>query len=309
LRETHWAAGLSIAGITLVLVQEAVPTWGGFHDWPYAASLALVGMALLGALRGAESGPAIVTLGSLVIVAAGLGSGLLGPDSETISRAPGTVAPIPELGAAAFFPDAGATQIARGDEAVVLRRRDGAEVTLGPGQRRYWGAVEIALQPHLAAYLEARDAAGRHLTITQPTNAAFLSPIVLFPQKIAIAGKVLPADAFAAPALHREIKVFYFSKEDARTSAHVRSGAPALLFAVDDADSGRLVPGGIGIARSGETAVLGGLHLRGTIGTYPEIVISAVPYEPALLAGLLLIASGTAFAFWKSAPRHIGRKT
>jgi len=294
----------------MVLAQDVYPTWGGYHAWPYAASLALVAAVVLGAFRGAGTGAALAMLGTLVIVAAGLGSGLLGPDTEVVVRAPGTVAPIPDAGAAAFFPDAGPPEIARGDARVLIRRRDGGSFDLKAGERKYAGATEIALEPRLAAYVEARDQAGRHLTITQPTNPTFLSPVVLFAEKVSVAGKVLPADSFAAPALHRQIRVFYFSKDDSQAGRmHGVAGVASLLFAVDDADTGKPLQGGIGFVRSGGSANLGGVRLSGTIGSYPALVISAVPYGPALLLGILLVVGGLGFSLWKREPDHILQKT
>jgi hypothetical protein len=304
-----FAATVSIAGIGLVLAQDVFPAWTGFHAWPYAASLTLVAAVVLGAFRGADAAATAALLGTLVIVCAGIGSGLLGPDTEVVARAPGTVAPIPGAAAAAFFPDAGAADIARGDARVLIRRTDGGSFDLGAGDRKYAGATEISLQPHLAAYVEARDAVGRHLTITQPTNPAFLSPVLLFTQNVTVAGKLLPADSFAAPALHREIKVFYFSKSDSQLGrSHGVAGIPSLLFAVDDSDSGKTVPGGIAFVRSGGSANLGGIRLHGTIGSYPAVVISAVPYGPALALGALLVFGGLGVGLWESELRHIVRR-
>jgi hypothetical protein len=294
-------AALACAG--LVLAQDVVPAWEGFHTWQYAATLAIGAVALAGYAWDARAGAdgergrrfTIAALGALVVVAAGIASGLLGPDPQTVQRAPGTVAPLPDVGAAAFFPLADADEIAGGGTHVLLRRRNAPEIDIGPGERRLLGATALALVPAVAAYVEARDAAGRRLTITQPTNPAFLSPVLFFPQRVTIASKQLPADAFATPALHRQIKAFYFSKEAASAvRAHGIAAQTAVLFAVDD-DGGRLLPGGIGFAPSGGAVSLGGLRLRPTLGTYPTLQICAVPYPPALWFGFALVAFGIAF--------------
>ncbi len=299
---------IAALGVAMVLAQDVYPQWPGYHAWPYAAALAVVAAALLGGFRDATPGLATALLGTLVIVAAGAGSGLLGPDTETVARAPGTVAPLPEAGAAAFFPNVTAKDIVRGNARLVVRRRDGDSFELGPGERRYLAASVLSLEPHLAAYIEAHDSAGRHLTITQPTNPAFLSPVVLFAQRVEVAGKLLPADSFATPAVQRQIKTFYFSQDSQAARMHGTGGAASLLFAVDD-DAGHLVPGGIGFVRSGGSAILGGVRLGGTIGSYPALVVCAVPYEPALLIGGLFIAIGMGLAWAKSDGRHIGRKS
>lgn len=297
----------AVASIAFVLAQDIVPQWPGFHMWQYTAALALgataIGGYVLAARRGedGETGTRLVIamLGALVIIAAGIASGLLGPDSETVARAPGTVAPLPDVGAAAFFPIADAAAIARGDAHVLLRRRGAAQIDIAPAQRQFVGATAVELVPKTAVYVEARSLAGEHLTVTQPTNPAFLSPVLLFTQEVSIAGKLLPADTFAVPALHRQIKAFFFAGGAPGAGAHGQAaGSPAVLFAVDG-DDGRLVSGGIGFAASGQYVDLGGLRLRATIGTYPALAISAVPLPLALWVGALLIVTGLAFAFGK----------
>ncbi len=300
------ALAAALASIGLVLAQDAAPAWAGFHSWQYAATLALGAIAIgayIGGARKGEDGAIgtrliVAMTGALVIIAAGIASGLLGPDTETVARAPGTVAPLPDVGAAAFFPIADAAAIVRGDARVGLRRRNASALDIGPGERRYVGATALELVPQVAAYIEARNPRGERLTITQPTNPAFLSPVLLFVQQVPIAGKMLPADTFATPALHRQIKAFYFAKgaSGAAPASHGGSGkTAAVLFAVDD-DNGRLQPGGIGFAPSGSTVDLGGLRLRPTVGTYPALVVSAVPYPLALWIGGALFIGGLGFA-------------
>ncbi len=107
----------ALASVVLVLAQDVAPTWSGFHSWQYAAALGL-GASTSGAYaNGARKGHdgtvgtrlAIAMMGVLVIIAAGIASGLLGADTETVAGAPGTVAPLPGIDAAAFFPAAGAS--------------------------------------------------------------------------------------------------------------------------------------------------------------------------------------------------------
>ncbi len=298
------AAGLlaAFASVVAVLAQDLWPEWSGFHSWQYAAALAIGAVAIggyaLAARRGedGETGVRLVVamLGVLVIVVAGIASGLLGPDTDVVARAPGTVAPLGDVGAAAFFPVADAAAIARGDGHVLLRRRGQDPIDVGPGDRRFVGATAIELVPRTAAYLDARTPGGERLTITQPTNSAFLSPVLLFGQQVAIAGKTLPADAFALPARHRQVKAFFFAGGTATSTAAAHgqpAGKAAVLFAVDD-DGGRLVPGGIGFDPTGDAVDLGGLRLRATVGTYPALAISAVPMPQAVALGAMLIVIG-----------------
>ncbi len=290
-------------GIGLTLAQYVTPAWPGYHVWQYTAALALAIVVLIAYIRSArkEDGDlgarlAIAAAGAIVICGAGIGSGLLGPDTRTVASAPGTVSPLPDVRAAAFFPIADSATIANGSAHVLLRRRDADALDIGPGERRYVGATALETSDQLAAFVEARDARGGHLTITQPTSSAFLSPVLFFPQRVTIAGKSLQADGFATPAVRRQVKVFYFPKDSAGVKAalHGVTGA-AVLFAVDD-DRGRLVPGGIGFAANDRELTLAGLRLRATLGTYPELVISAVPYPPVVGFGILMLAIGLGYA-------------
>ncbi len=313
MNQRTFAIAVAVLALGLVFAQLFVPSWAGFHTWQYAAALLLCAIGLfsyIGAARKGEDGEIgnrliVAMIGALVIIGAGIASGLLGPDSETVSRAPATVAPLPDVGAAAFFPNADAATIARGDARVVLRRRNGSSVELAPGAPGFFGTTAVEQRAQAVAYVEATDLHGNHLTITQPTNAAFLSPVLFFPQQLEVAKRMLPADAFATPAVHRQIKAFLFSAV-ATTSANfhgVQPGVPAVLFAVDD-DNGQLVPGGIGFAQGDRTLELGGVRLRATVGTYPILVISAIPAPAALWLGGACFLGGLLFAYL---PRGRGR--
>ncbi len=313
---TALALAAAAGGILLVLAQDIVPAWTGYHTWQYSAALAIAAVAVAGYALGARRGEdgelgmrlTFAMTGALVIIAAGIASGLLGPDTETVQRAPGTVAPLPDVGAAAFFPVAGPASIAAGDASVALRRRNAPELVIAPGGRQFVGATVVEAVPKPAAYVEARDPAGAHLTITQPTNPSFLSPVLLFPQEVPLVNAVLPADAFATPALHRQIKAFYFSKAaSVAARTHGFAGREALLFAVDD-DAGKLIPGGIGFAANGQGVDLGGVRLRPTLGTYPALVISAVPYPPALWLGAVLFLGGLAYGFFRGPLAELSSK-
>jgi hypothetical protein len=308
----------ALASVVGVLAQDVAPQWTGFHTWQYVATLGIGAVAIGGyalAGRRGEDGMVgarlvVAMVGALVVIAAGIASGLLGPDTEIVSRAPGTVAPLGDVGAAAFFPIADAAAIARGDGHVLLQRRGAGPIDVSPGERRFVGATVVELVPRAAAYVEARTTTGDHLTITQPTNPAFLSPVLLFTQQIALAGKMLPADTFAIPALHRQVKAFYFASgaPGATGAAHGQpTGAASVLFAVDD-DDGRLVSGGIGFAPAGQSVDLGGLRLRATLGSYPTLAISAVPLTPALVLGCALLVAGFAWAFGRT-PKSVTQRT
>jgi hypothetical protein len=248
---------------------------------------------------------AIAAFGAALVALTGIASGLLGPDTATIARAPGTVAPLPDLGAAAFFPLVDAAGIARGDARVVLRRRGQAPLEIAQGVRRILGTAVVSAEPHTAAYLEAYDAAGRRLTITQPTNPTFLSPVLQFATTVQIGGRALPADTFATPALRRQISAVFLDAQSAkRLNADLLGHHDVVLFAVRD-DHGRSLPHDIAFAPSGGDARVAGLRLHVTIGSYPQLVVGSAPLPIALIVGCLAIVAGFLLAFvpWRREAR------
>jgi hypothetical protein len=297
------ALTVAVVCIGLVVAQDVVPLVDFFHTWQYATALALGVVVMLGYLNGALRGQdgmvgrrlALALAGAVVATVTGIVSGLLGPDTQTVRHAPGSVAPIPDLHAAAFFTSADAATIANGTAHVILRRPNHADVEIGPNDRKFLGASVLLVEPSHAAFIEARDAAGNRLTITQPTNAAFLSPVLLFPNEQEIAGKRLPFDTFAVPALQRIVKAVLLPAS-MTTTLRVRpedAGKPALLYAVDDEHNTSL---GLTIDPDGREVFVAGLRLRATIGSYPTLVVASAPEPFALSAGVGLFIAGLLWA-------------
>lgn len=299
----------SILTLALVVAQVILPRLDLFHTWQYALALAILGIALAGYVLGAVRGDdgalghriAVAVCGALLIALAGLVSGLMGPDTTVVVKAPGTVAPLPDIGGAAFFTNAGAETIARGDATIVFRRMRHRDVIVSSGPPRFLAASSALLEtaPAPAAYVEAGDAAGNRLTITQPGGVAFLSPVLQFRESQQIAGQQHPVDALALPAAHRSVRCVYFFPSQT-TQLHLppdARGKPAILFEVED-ERGK--PLGIGIGRTGQLVELGGLHLRATLGTYPQLIVAAAPHPYALILGGLLFFGGLAAAAQKA---------
>jgi hypothetical protein len=309
-RLTALVAGF--VAIALVLAQDVAPGAAFYHSWQYALALA-VALALMagyaaGAWRG-HDGPVgrrlVLALAGLAVVdLAGLASGLLGPDTATIVGTPGTVAPIPVLGAAAFFAPADADALARGAGSVVLRRRGHSAIELGVGTRRLLGDSVVSLTPRPALYVEAWDARGAHLTVTQPAGTAFLSPVLQFGTRQRITDALtVPVDGFATPAQHRSFRALYFSPRDLAGFPH-RIGdpsRPAVILTVAD-DAGR--PLGIALSQGGRLA-LGGVTLRLTLGTYPALAIASAPDPVALALGLGAFVLGL---IWVAALTRLRRR-
>lgn len=314
------AGALSICFVSFaaVLAQYVWPRWPGFHRWEYATALfvaaLLAGSMVWSAIRGPQDrsalGQGLAALGALVALAAGLASGLLGPDTQVYTRGPGTVLPLPDAGVAAAFPIAGPAQIAAGESTIDLRGRDHSIEPLGAGSRRIIGSFEFEADRRTAAFVRAADGAGRHMTITQPAGTAFLSPVLLFPGTVRIGQDDLVSDSFSVPALERTIKAIYFpAKTLALTRGHTElGGKDAVLFVIDD-PSGKLVNGGIGLATSGGSVHLAGLTVRPALGTYPELIVSSVPVPAAVgLAFVIsLIGIGLSVPFFAAVPGETHR--
>lgn len=286
-----------ILACALVIAQIVFPGEALFHTWQYVLVLAVVAWLLIAtASRAGRSLFAISLFGALIVVADGLASGLLGPDTQRIARAPGTIAPIPDVGAAAFFASATPESIAGGHAVITLRRRNHVDILVTPGSRRFLGALLLTGEPMPVAYVEAFGEDGNHLTVTQPTGNAFLSPFLLFRTRQEIAGGTHPVDGFALPAVNRTVKAVYFTTADV---AHLRlqlppsaEGQPAILYDVFDVQANRSL--GIGVAASGVETEIGGVRLRATLGTYPQLVIASAPQPYVLTLGLVLIVLGIA---------------
>ena len=284
----------------LVVAQIVVPGAALFHTWQYALALTVAAWLLIVSVtRSRRVFFTVSVVGALIVLADGMASGLLGADTERVARAPGTVAPIPDIGAAAFFSSATPKSIVEGGGVITVRRRNHNDIVVTPGSRKFLRAWLLTADAMPVAYVEAFDDNGNHLTVTQPTGNAFLSPFLLFRTRQEIAGGTHPVDGFALPAANRTVKVVYFSPQDvARLKVQLppsATGAPAILYDVFDAASSHSL--GIGVAASGVETEIGGVRLRATLGTYPQLVIASAPHPYALILGLLLIVVGLAGSF------------
>jgi len=288
------AIAFALLAIGLTVAQDVWPARDWYHGWQYTTIVAIAIVVMTAyawrAWRGKE-GPrgkrtAVALAGAIAVAGAGLLSGLIGPDSITVVGSPGTVTPVPDLGAAAFFAPADPQTIPRGDALVLLRRRDAATIAVGtrPVPLGLWVAFT---QPRPAAYVIVRDDRGDRLTITQPNNPSFLSPVILFRQSQQIRDRAFPLDTFAVPAAQRVVHVLYFSPADLAAFPH-DPAAPlptepgAILSVTDDAGAQK----GITMALSGHDVAIAGLRVTVTLGTYPVLQAAAAPQPFVVLGGL-----------------------
>ena len=285
------ALAVAVAAIALSLLQDAYLT-PFYHGWQYIVLMALLAAVLCNAALARRRKPlGLAFAGAAVLALAGLASGLFGPDTVEIARAPGTVAPIAQLHAAAFFGAVDAAALSEGSASIVLRRPGRAPIAVSPSRRAYIDGFVIARVTHPAAYIVARSASGDHLTITQPSGA-FLSPVLLFASVQSINGKAYPFDTFALPAMHRIVRVLYDDARDAAqhpSLSRATAGKAAIIYSFSD-EAGRST--GITSAASGEEVTVGATRLRATLGTYPELIIASAPYPWALIGGAALFVAG-----------------
>ena len=278
----------------MVLAQDASPGAAVYHEgWYNALNIALFVLAAwqLRTLKKkrpeAFTGLAIAAFGGAVVVFAGAASGLMGADTHTVIGAPGATVRDDDAGGSFTFP-------LSGDTVVFTSGRSSASIA---GGRRYSGGFVFWEQPRTVLDVNAGDVHGNHLTITQPTNASFLSPVLLLQQRATINGMDVAVDAFSVPAASRNVKVVFFTAAQAAQmpSAPV-TGQPAILFAVADSHD-RVLPNGFALVAPGVTKVIGNLSLSATVTAYPAIVVASAPYWPVLVLGLLLLIVGA----WRAA--------
>jgi hypothetical protein len=293
---------VAVVAIGLTLAQDVRPGLDFYHTWQYAAAMAIAIIVLIAYAWGARSGGdgvagkrmALGLVGGLAVAIAGLLSGLIGPDTITVSGSPGSVTPVPDLQAAAFFGPADPQTIERGDASVSLRKQGVDPIAVLPAGRLFLGTAIAYLTSRPAAYIVARDARGNRLTVTQPTNPTFLSPVLLFPQNQPLRDKSYPLDTFATPGVHRIARALYFSADDAQAFNHLGSSQPALVLSVND-DNGKSV--GLTIVPSGRDVAIGDLHITATLGTFPQLVVASAPHPAVLIVGLLLFIGGVGWSF------------
>lgn len=274
----------------MVIAQDAYPGEAVYHDgWYNALDIALFVLAAwqLRALRksaGERFGAlALAAFGGAIVVFCGAASGLMGPDTHTVIGAPGATVRERDTGGSFVFPLTGTTVQFHGGQ---------SSVSIGSG-RRYSGGFIFWQDPRTVLDVSAGDARGNHLTITQPTNASFLSPVLLLQQHTTIDGMDVAFDSFSVPAASRNVKAVFFSQQQA-AQLHTDPpivGRPAILFAVADSHD-QVLKGGIGIVPPGMSRVIGGLTLNASVERYPAIVVASAPFWPVLALGLLLCIAG-----------------
>lgn len=264
-----------------------------FHSGSYAALLAGCVALMLWSLR-RHRGFGLAAFGATAVAAAGLACALFAPDLQIFTGGPGESVVVNEPAGRIEFPLTVANTLQlRGEPEFVSP--SGARTALGAG-KRYSGAYIFWTQPHRAAYIGVTDERGNHVTMTQPENSSFLSPVLLFKDSAPIAGRPLPVDSFSVPSLQRTVKAVLFSGADLSAMQTLAGDPrPGILFAVEDA-RGRMGAGSIRFVRDGTSASVAGVALTPQIGTFPQVVIAPAPFFPLVLTGVLVFIAGVILA-------------
>lgn len=289
---------LAALAVAAAIIAELVFPGGAiYHYGWYNVLLAAIAVVAFGAGRNAfrrvkspRSRWAIVTVlaGTAIAAFAGVASGLLAPDNQTIVGAPGERVRVESLGVL-VFPVA---SIDAPSGAVTLERRLRGPVRIGERRRATGNFILRAVQ-RTVAYAEARDLRGNRLTITQPSGSVFLSPVLMMQHRQTIAGMDLPYDSFNVPAARRIVKAVLFTPEQTAMFSHgaAASGEAAVLFAVDD-EKERPLQNAIGLSTGGHPVMLAGLSLRAVVAEYPAVEVVAAPNVAAAIVGALFVAGG-----------------
>jgi len=273
----------TVAGAFVVIgvaAQILAPGQPLYHTGWYNVALAALAVYTALAMRRLP----LIAFGIAVLGFAGVASGLLGPDTRMVIGAPGASVRVDEAGGTLVFP------LAQADASPVMLQRGASTQPIGA--RRFTATALLSSVPRNVVAIAAFDPRGAHLTITQPTGSAFLSPVLLMENTQTIDGLDLPYDAFAVPAAHRIVRAVLFSQAQAASlPALAAAHGPVILFDLED-DTGASIPHGIGIAPDSGSVVLGGLRLQPHVLTYPAIQVISIPDLAVVAAGCLAILIG-----------------
>lgn len=296
---------LALAVLSAVVVEIVFPGKTLYHAGWYNVALGGATVVTLVAARRRfavsaprrRAGIVALTFGAIAAAVAGVASGLLGPDNQTVVGAPGQRVRVEGLGSLDF-------PLADADSAPVQLERPMRR----PLQVSASGAIAGSFILHVVqrdvVYVEARDARGNRLTITQPTGAVFLSPVLLMEHRQKIAGMDLPFDSFNVPAARRVVKAVLFTPAQAAMLGRgVEPGKPAVLFAVDD-ENDRLIAHAIALAVDGDSVIAGGLTLRGRVGQYPAVEVMSAPNLLTVVIGAAIVALGLVLLYRSGTQTH-----
>jgi hypothetical protein len=280
---------LAIAVAALAQVARANPYDLALHHWGLTLAVALTGLFLLVSaarslrpLRAEEGFAALAALGGTVMCIAFVSAELAVGPPRRIAAAPGqTYRPPHSASVAIAYPQTDAGSLAAHPPDAVDVITDGRSQTLAVGSQLRTRSFEFDAVRWPAAYVIAMSPAKITQTVTQPNGAAFVSPVLLFPD---VDADGLPVDSFSVPALHRDVHVKYYPGLPSRGI-----DIPFLQLQVDEENGGTLFSG---VSVNARHLHAGGMDLTFMLGTYPVVTVAPIPDAFMTLAGACMVGVG-----------------
>lgn len=285
-----FAVGAALAAAGVAAFEFFEPFAPVVHQWWFALAVSGAGLYLVWtaianivAVQGGSRPLALVALGGVLLAACVAFAAFLVGEPQRVPAAPSQAyRPPRSMGVALEFP--AVAQPPSGPNAwpdsVVVDDSGGSKAARAGDVIRA-GAFVFRVTSGPIAYVDARAASGKPVTVTQPDAAAFLSPFLSFES---FDGDQ-PADFFALPALHRTVQVDYWAGLPARGI-----DVPFLALRISEENSSTALYEGVAV--SGRTLRHAGVALTFVLGTYPVVTASSAPPLIPFGAGLAMIAAG-----------------
>lgn len=280
---------LAIGLAALAQVARTNPYEPALHHWGLTLAVALIGLFLLASAarsirpeRREEGFAALAALGGTVIAVAFVSAELAVGPPQRIAAAPGQSYHPPHSSSISIeYPQTDSVSLAADppDSVAVVTDGHGQRLAVGSQLRARSYVFDAVRWP--AAYVVATSKAKAAQTVTQPNGAAFVSPVLLFPD---VDSDGLPIDSFSVPALHRDVHVKYYPGLPSRGI-----DIPFVQLQVDEENGGTLFSG---VSVSGRLLRAGGMDLTFTLGTYPVVTVAPVPDAFMTFAGACLAGVG-----------------
>jgi hypothetical protein len=290
MRANVWSLVFAIAIFIVATIADRSPYDVALHRWGAALAVAIAGIWLLVSSLRSVSGTrperfaALGSMGGVVIAVAFLGAELLVGPPQRVSAAPGqTYHPQHSGKLAIVFPAVDARGLGTGQrpvdvEVVIGSRR----IPLPVGRETRVHSYVLRADRWPAAYVQAWSSNHIAQTVTQPQSAsAFVSPVLQFPS---LDQDGFPIDSFAVPAIHRSVRLKYYSGLPSRGI-----DVPFVQLEIDEENGGPLFSG---VAVSDRRLRKAGMELVFALGTYPVVSIAGAPDRLIYAIGTIVLVAG-----------------
>lgn len=280
---------LAIGLAALARIAQTNPYELALHHWGLTLAVALAGLFLLASaarsitpIRRGEGLAALGAFGGFVIAVAIVSAELAVGPPQRIAAAPGQTYRLPGSRSIEIeYPQTDGAALASHPPDSVVVMTDGRPSVLQVGSSLQTRSYVFDAARWPAAYVTAASSDRIGQTVTQPQGAAFVSPVLLFPD---VDSDGLPVDTFSVPALHRDVHVKYYPGLPSRGI-----DIPFVQLQVDEENGGTIFSG---VSVSGRRLHAGGMELAFALGSYPVVTVAPVPDAFMTLAGACMIGAG-----------------